>query len=153
MILTWIYTSIKVSRQNKQTKAKKTKQTSPQNKQTNTTMSLSPPPLPENNNNNKKNLRVLPSSRLFWLYNSVVSPCERYFFFWGVRAMATTSSLETIPNKARWASSVHCRKERKHRALRPQKPLRLIRDGEVGGPEFLHLTPTRYTVTTRTILH
>ena len=25
------------------------------------------------------------------------------------------------------------RKERKHWALRPQKPLRLIRDGEVGG--------------------
>ena len=26
--------------------------------------------------------------------------------------------------------------ERKHLALRPQKPLRLIRDGEVGGQEF-----------------
>ena len=34
-------------------------------------------------------------------------------------------------------------------ALRPQNPLRLIRDGEVGGWEFLYLTPTRYTVTTR----
>ena len=43
---------------------------------------------------------------------------------------------------------------RKHWALRPQKPLRLIRDGEVGGSGFfLHLTPTRYTVTTRMILH
>ena len=44
---------------------------------------------------------------------------------------------------------------RKHGALRPQKPLRLIRDGEVGGGgrEFLYLTPTRYTVTTRMILH
>ena len=38
--------------------------------------------------------------------------------------------------------------ERKHGALRPQKPLRLIRDGEVGGLEILYLTPTRYTVTT-----
>ena len=44
-------------------------------------------------------------------------------------------------------------KERKHWALRPQKPLRLIRDGEVGGLGILYLTPTRYTVTTRTILH
>ena len=43
---------------------------------------------------------------------------------------------------------------RKHGALRPQKPLRLIRDGEVGGGrEFLYLTPTRYTITTRTTLH
>ena len=38
---------------------------------------------------------------------------------------------------------------RKHGALRPQ---RLIRDAEVGGREFLCLTPTRYTVTTRMIL-
>ena len=31
--------------------------------------------------------------------------------------------------------------------VRPQRPLRLIRDGEVGGVEnFLHLTPTRYIV-------
>ena len=44
---------------------------------------------------------------------------------------------------------------RKHWALRPQKPLRLIRDGEVGGggSGILYLTPTRYTVTTRMILH
>ena len=35
----------------------------------------------------------------------------------------------------------------------PQEPLRLIRDGEIGGREFLYLTPTRYTVTTRMILH
>ena len=42
---------------------------------------------------------------------------------------------------------------RKHWALRQQKPLRLIRAGEVGGPGFLYLTPTRYTVTTRMILH
>ena len=42
---------------------------------------------------------------------------------------------------------------RKHGALRPQKPLRLIRDGEVGGREFLHLAPTRYTATTRKTLH
>ena len=42
------------------------------------------------------------------------------------------------------------RKKKKHYlALRPQKPLRLIRDGKVGGREFLYLTPTRYTVTTR----
>ena len=38
---------------------------------------------------------------------------------------------------------------RKHGALRPQKPLRLIRDGKVGGRELLYLTPTRYTVTTK----
>ena len=37
--------------------------------------------------------------------------------------------------------------------LRPQKPLRLIRDGEVGGSGIIHLTPTRCTVTTRMILH
>ena len=37
--------------------------------------------------------------------------------------------------------------------LRPQKPLRLTRDGEVGGGrEFLYLTPTRYTVTARKTL-
>ena len=41
----------------------------------------------------------------------------------------------------------------KHGALCPQKPLRLIRDGEAGGREFLYLTPTRYTVTTRMTLH
>ena len=40
----------------------------------------------------------------------------------------------------------------KHGALRPQKPFRLIRDGKLGGQEFLYLTPTRYTVTTRMIL-
>ena len=44
-------------------------------------------------------------------------------------------------------------KERKHWALRPQKPSRLIRDGEVGGSGILYLTPTRYTVTTIMILH
>ena len=36
--------------------------------------------------------------------------------------------------------------------LRPQKPVRLIRDGEVGGREFLYLTPTRYSVFTKVIL-
>ena len=52
------------------------------------------------------------------------------------------------------AESMSRRKEgRKHGALRPQKPLRLIRDGEVGGSGILYLTPTRYTVTTRMILH
>ena len=44
-------------------------------------------------------------------------------------------------------------KERKLWALRPQKPLRLIRDGEVGGSGIIYLTPTRCTVTTRVILH
>ena len=42
---------------------------------------------------------------------------------------------------------------RKHGAFRPQKPLRLIRDGEVGGSGILYLTPTRSTVATRMILH
>ena len=41
----------------------------------------------------------------------------------------------------------------KHWAVRAQKPLRLIRDWEVGGSGILYLTPTRYTVTTRMILH
>ena len=42
-----------------------------------------------------------------------------------------------------------------HGALRPQKPVRLIRDGEVGGggSGILYITPTRYTVITRMILH
>ena len=43
--------------------------------------------------------------------------------------------------------------ERKHWALRPQKPLRLIRDGEVGELGMLYLIPTRCNVTTRMILH
>ena len=43
--------------------------------------------------------------------------------------------------------------ERKHGALRPQKPLRLIKDGEVVRSGIIYLTPTRYTVTTRMILH
>ena len=43
--------------------------------------------------------------------------------------------------------------ERKHGALRPQNPSRLVRDGEVGGSGILYLTPTRYTATTRMILH
>ena len=42
---------------------------------------------------------------------------------------------------------------RKHGALRPQKPSSLIRDGEAGRSGILYLTPTRYTVTTRMILH
>ena len=42
---------------------------------------------------------------------------------------------------------------RKHGALRPHKPLRLIRDGEVGESGMLYLTPTLYAVTTRMILH
>ena len=43
--------------------------------------------------------------------------------------------------------------KRKHGTLRPQKPLRFDRDGEVGGSESLYLTPTRYTVATRITLH
>ena len=53
--------------------------------------------------------------------------------------------------------------ERKHWALRPHEPLKLIRDGEVGGQdffffffylrEFLYLTPTRYAVATRRTMH
>ena len=49
-----------------------------------------------------------------------------------------------------WA---HHRRERKRWVLRPQKPFRLIRDGEVGGSGIIYLTPTRYTVTIRMILH
>ena len=50
------------------------------------------------------------------------------------------------------------RKEgRKHGASRSVKPLRLIRDGEVGEgggwSGILYLTPSRHTVTTRLILH
>ena len=36
----------------------------------------------------------------------------------------------------------HTHRGRKHWAFRPQKPLRLIRDGEVGGSGVLYLTPT-----------
>ena len=41
--------------------------------------------------------------------------------------------------------------KKKHLALRPQKPFRLIRDGEVGGGGSgnLYLLPNRYTVTSR----
>ena len=42
---------------------------------------------------------------------------------------------------------------RKHGALRPQKPVRLTKDGEVGRSGILYLTPTCYNVTTRMILH
>ena len=51
---------------------------------------------------------------------------------------------------------------RKHGALCPLKPFRLIRDGEVcvcggeeeeGGREFYNLTHIRYTITTRMTLH
>ena len=43
---------------------------------------------------------------------------------------------------------------KKHGILRPQKLSRLIRDGEVvRGQKFLYLTPTRYAVTTRMIVH
>ena len=40
--------------------------------------------------------------------------------------------------------------------LRPREPLRLVRDGEIGGSGFfffIYLTPTGYTVTTRMTLH
>ena len=40
----------------------------------------------------------------------------------------------------------------KHGALRPQKPLKLIRDGEVGGSGlFLYLTPTPVSYTHLTL--
>ena len=78
-------------------------------------------------------------------------------------ATLLVGSLRTLVKigKVRWRSNhIGCfisqlpgRKERKHWALRPQKPLRLIRDGEVGGSGILYLTPTRYAVTTRMILH
>ena len=48
---------------------------------------------------------------------------------------------------------VLCMERRKHGAVRPQTPVRLIRDGEVGGREFLYLTPTGYTVTTKMTVH
>ena len=44
-------------------------------------------------------------------------------------------------------------RKRKHGALRPQKPIRLIRDGPAGGSWILYLTPIRSTVITRMILH
>ena len=49
--------------------------------------------------------------------------------------------------------SVRVDEGRKHEALRPQKPLSLPRDWDIGGSGILYLTPTRYTVTTRMILH
>ena len=44
-------------------------------------------------------------------------------------------------------------RRRKHLAVRPQKLLRLIRDGEVGGSGILYPASACYTVTTRTILY
>ena len=58
-----------------------------------------------------------------------------------------------------WDNSAYSRSKkkmggRKHGALRPQKPLRFIRDGEVEGSGLcFYLKPTRYTVTTRMTLH
>ena len=43
--------------------------------------------------------------------------------------------------------------ERKHWALRPLKPKGLLGAGKLGSQEILYLTPTRYFVTTRMILH
>ena len=51
------------------------------------------------------------------------------------------------------AATQEAESSKKHGALRPQEPSRLIRDGEVEGSGFLCLTPTRYAVTTRMILH
>ena len=67
--------------------------------------------------------------------------------FCGRKAPCFLPSASSVPRLALPAQL------RKHEALRPQKPLRLIRDGEVGGSGILYLTPTRYTVTTRMILH
>ena len=70
------------------------------------------------------------------------------------RCHQRSSVLWTIMTRWVLFSALQCGEgRRKHWALRPQKPLRLIRDGEVGGSGFLYLTPTRYTVTTRMILH
>ena len=76
---------------------------------------------------------------------------------WVVLVRRTVVRTRTIPcgRHARSSTSAWCvQSPRKHGALRPQNPLRLIRDGEVwGGSGILYLTPTRYTVTTRMILH
>ena len=59
----------------------------------------------------------------------------------------------------RATGTVTCHQGGKRLDLRPQKPLWLFRDEEVGvrggGQDFSknYLTPTRYTVTTRMILH
>ena len=48
--------------------------------------------------------------------------------------------------KGQWVRfRLRVRRGWKHRALRPQKPLGFIRDGEVEGSEILYLTATRYT--------
>ena len=55
----------------------------------------------------------------------------------------------TLRGRHQTESASKCAAVWKRGALRPQKPLRLMRDGEVGGSGILYLTPTRYTVTTR----
>ena len=59
----------------------------------------------------------------------------------GVKKGAHAPTAETD----RWIRIDTCLPERKHGALCPQKPLRLIKDGEVGGSGISYLTPTRYT--------
>ena len=80
-----------------------------------------------------------------------------YEGFYSNRNCGNCEILDTVENIPTLILQEKLSREgRKHGALRPQKPLRLIRDGEVGGEggqEFYTLTPTRYTVTTRMSLH
>ena len=69
------------------------------------------------------------------------------------RAEADRTEVLLLTSLALFSQATPANAEIEHWVLCPQKPLRLIRDGEVGGSEILYLTPTRYTVTTRMILH
>ena len=70
----------------------------------------------------------------------------------GIVGFSINIFLSSIASPFWFAWNCH-QQERKQLALRPQKPLRLIRDGEVGGWGILFLTPIRCTVTTRMTLH
>ena len=69
------------------------------------------------------------------------------------RRISDVVALHSTTKCKRTSVQLSVSNERKHWALHPQKPLRLIRDGKVGGSGILYLAPTRYTVTTRMILH
>ena len=95
--------------------------------------------------------RAIENSRLpgsnttvvIFFFNADFSACRHV----GVSSCRSTTSLHTAYQRSVTTD------RGKHRALRPQKPLRLISDGEVGGSGILYLIPTCYTITTRMILH
>ena len=107
---------------------------------------------PDKTKSNKKRLNSLHVSslrRILCIVWSDHDPNTEVLIRAGIPSIFTLLTQRRL----RWFGHVHRKPDgRKHWALRPQKPLRLIRDGEVGGgggSRSLYLTPTRYTVTTR----